>query len=203
MPSVYRIECTHCGRSPNPGNGVAGHVTTDGRKGGKILPEGYLALKLEDGQYAVLPHPVEDSVLKQHGYAWIGASRHGRLFRVTYLICAQCGQLQKEYQHHDSRSGCLVAIISVPMATLLLKFWLGMALGLSLVMSCFVMTGVFGLVSLANWLRWRGANRLLKLTACADCGGGKFKTIPQAVSKAFPCPFCKTNNMRYDWAGVS
>jgi hypothetical protein len=203
MPTVFRVECTHCGRLPETSNGVAGYVTTDGRKGGKILPEGYLALKLDDGEYVALPHPIEDSVLKQHGYAWIDASRCARLFRVTYLICVRCGQLQREYQHNDSCSGCLIGIVSVPITALVLKFWMGLALGLSLVVSYFVMMGVFGLVALVNWLRWHGANRSLKLTACPECGGGEFKTMAQAAGKTFPCPFCKTNNMRYTRAGIS
>jgi len=203
MPTIYRIECTNCGQSPKVKSVTAGWVTTDGRKGGIILPEGYLSLKLSNGEYIDLPHPIEASVLKKNGFTWQKASQQSRLFRVTFKICTQCGMVQEERQHQNSRSGCLAGLFAAIAVFFLLKFWLKHDWGFSFFMGYLVLMSVFRLAELANWLRWQNRNQNLKLKTCAGCDCGEFKTISQMVGKSWPCLFCKTSNMKYTVAGKS
>jgi len=203
MPTIYRARCGHCDQSPEINSAVTGWVTTDGQKGGKLLPDGYLAVKLDSGNYVTLPHPIERRVLQRQGFTWNQASQQSRLFRFTFKICVQCGTILEERQHQDIQTGCSVGLIGATMAVFPLKFWFKNGWIASLLMSYFVALGLFGLMALINWFRWRGRNHDLKLTACPKCGGRGFRRISQATGKSWPCPFCKTQNMKYTTAGIS
>jgi|GEM_PF-3058400 len=203
MPTIYRLQCAACGKSPEVEGALAGWVTTDGGEGGQILPDGYLALRLDNGEFKPLPHPVEASTLRQLGFTWAGAARQSRLFRVTFKICQTCGTLHEERQHQGSQTGCLVATVSIPVSVITLKFGFGHSWGSSLFSAYGLMLGVIGLVSLVNWLRWRSKNAELKLASCAKCQSKAFITIPKAVRQVLMCPHCMTQNVRCNIAGMS
>lgn len=203
MPAIYRAKCTSCGGTPDADTGVAGWVTTDGRKGGKIMSEGFLALKLDSGEFKCLPHPIEDSCLKGHGFTWVRASRESRLFRVNFMVCEGCGLVCNEYQHHDSRTGCLFAFVTAPGTILFLKYVIGSNWLASIFGAWFGMFAVFGGVAIFNRIRWRARNVTLKLSACPSCRGTKFTPVSRANGKSLMCPHCHTLNMRYEPAGIS
>jgi len=203
MPTIYRIQCKACGKGPKVDNGLAGWVATDGREGGEILPDGYLALRLDDGEFKPLPHPAEASTLRGLGFTWKEAARQNRLFRVTFKICRTCGCLCEERQHNDWRTGCLAALISIPLTMILLKFVVNCSWGASLFGAYLSTFAIFGVVSLFNWTRWRKPNRELKLKKCPRCGMAEFTTISRAAGKALMCPHCQTQNMRCNVAGIS
>jgi len=203
MPVIYRAICSSCGGTPNSNGGVAGWVTTDGRKDGKILSEGFLALKLENGDFVCLPHPIEDSRLRGHGFTWVRASRESRLFRVNLMICEGCGLISEEYQHHDSRTGCLFAFMAAPALIFFLKFVIKFAWALSFFGAWAGMFAVLWGVAHLNKMRWRERNAALKLRNCSACGGTKFVSVSQATGKSLMCPHCHTLNMHYAAAGKS
>lgn len=203
MPSIYRLQCTACGKAPGADGTLAGWVTTDGREGGQILPDGYLALRLDSGEFKPLPHPAEASTLQRLGFTWAEASRQSRLFRVTFKICCHCGALHEEPQHHDLQTGCLAATISIPITIMSLKFGFGRSWGSSLFSSYGVMLGIMGLVPLGNWLRWRKQNIKLKLVKCAQCRADDFITLPKACRRVLMCSHCQTQNLHCNSAGIS
>lgn len=203
MPTIYRLQCDACGKSPEVESALAGWVTTDGRKEGRILPDGYLAVRLDNGEFKPLPHPVEDSTLRQLGFTWAGAAKQSKLFRVTFKICHTCGTLHEERQHQDSRTGCLVATVSIPISVITLKFGFGQSFGSALFGAFMATMVVMGIFLLANWLRWRSRNDELKLASCAKCHSKKFITIPKAVRQVLMCPHCMTQNLRCNIAGMS
>jgi hypothetical protein len=202
MPGIIRIECTACGQGPALETPLAGWVTTDGKKGGRILPDSYLALKLETGGFVPLPHPIEGSRLKQHGFTWARAAKEGRLFCVTYKICTACGLIHEERQIQNQRLGCNIGFFGAVVALILFKFIVKVNWGLSLLLSYFAAIGMYGMAELLDKGRWRQANQELKLKCCT-CGNIEFITISKAIGKMLPCPFCKTRNMKYTAAGKS
>src|ERR1043165_583285 len=169
MPIVYRIKCEVCGKSPEADGPLAGWVTTEAGGCGQILPEGYVAVRLDSGEFKPLPHPLETRTLEKLGFTWVQAAREGRLFRVTYKICRKCGRLHEERQHRDTRAGCLAAVFSLPIAVAVLKFghksdWIA-----SLIGGYFVMMAVLASMQLFNWIRWLKQNAGLKLQRCSKC----------------------------------
>jgi hypothetical protein len=203
MPAIYRAMCLSCGGTPDAKGGVAGWVTTDGRKGGKILSESFLALKLDSGEFVCLPHPIESSRLKGYGFTWVQASRQSRLFHVKLIICEGCGLICEEYQHHDSRTGCLLAFLTAPAMILFLKCTIKLGWLTSIFGAWFGMFAVLWGVGMFNRMRWRWRNAALKLRNCSACGGTKFISVSRAAGKSLMCPQCHTPNMRYDAAGIS
>lgn len=203
MPLVYGIRCTECLQSPHPGGGVAGYVATDGGKDGAILPEGYFALKLDDGTSVCLPHPIEDSSLREHGYSWRQAAREARLLWITVKICRSCGTLHEEARIHDGGRGCVPSVITSLLVLLGAKFALRWSWGWSLLLAYAVLLGVVTAAALFNRLRWRSENQRFTLRQCRSCGGRGFYTLSRARGKSLPCPFCKSRAMRCDLVGIS
>jgi hypothetical protein len=203
MPTIFRVECTACNLGPEVVGAVAGMVITDRRGGGHTLPEGYLAVQLDSGELIRLPHPVEGLVLQRHGFTWTQAGNQGRLFRVTFQICSQCGLLHEERQIHDPRYGCGASFVVAAITIALCKLGIGLNWEFSLLTGYFAMLGVLALVVAVNRARWRKANQALKLPSCSGCGSPEFTTIPKAVGKALPCPHCTTHNVRCTIAGTS
>ena len=203
MPLVYRLQCENCGKSPTVKGVLAGWVTTDGGKAGVILPESYLAVKLNSGELECLPHPVEQSTLEGLGFKWATAAKEGRLVTVTFKICEQCGSLNEEGQIRDPRGGCLVAVISAAIVVIALKLFASTRWPAALFVAYLTMLSVFGAVAISNWLRWRGGNLRLRLKSCSHCQGVEFLTIRQATRKAVICQHCRTQNVRCKAAGIS
>src|SRR3954451_23845464 len=107
MPIVYRIQCNACGRTPETIGGVAGYVTTDGRKNGVILPDTYLSVLLDSGESVPLPHPLEGTILSEQGFTWRRATKEGRLFRVRFKVCKRCGAFSEERRRDYPRAVCI------------------------------------------------------------------------------------------------
>ncbi len=203
MPVIFRAICTNCGETPEVNRSVDGTATAPGRKEGESLREGFLALKLDNGKFVVLSHPLEQRHLKEHGFTWSQAARQSRLFSVQRKICERCGLICEEYQHGRSHGGCLVAVLAVPVMAGLLKYgakasWLTALFGAYL-----GMLAVFGSLELLGRARWRERNAKLKLRECPACRGTKFLPVSKAAGKFMMCPRCHTQNMRYDVAGIS
>lgn len=203
MPIVYRIQCQSCGKGPGLSNFLAGWVTTDGGQGGTILPDGYLAVKLDNGEFKSLPHPVETSTLKGLGYSWNSAARQGRLHRIGFKICTKCGTFHEEQAHHNGMAGCLLGLASTPIALIALKFGLKTGWGTALFGACLLMFAIWGVVAFGSWWRWREPNSRLKLKSCCKCGATEFTTIQKSVGKTLICPQCGTAAMRCAIAGMS
>ena len=156
MALVYRLQCTQCHESPQVSGDVAGYVNMDGKKGGRILPGGYLALKRVDGSYACLPHPIESSSLQAEGFTRKQAAREERLFRVTYKICRKCGVIHEEYRHcSDPFAGCLAGIIAFAATLLASKFALGFAWFSSAGFACVAFYGLGGVFDQIERRGWR------------------------------------------------
>lgn len=201
MPVVYRAECESCGKGPATNKALVGWVTFDGREGGVILPESYLALKLNSGELACLPHPLESSTLRGHGYSWSRAAFSGRLFRVTYLICTGCGTINEQRQIETGAGGCSVGyftgIVSIiPLRFLILDSW-WQAIG----MGFLLMVLTYSTAEFVFSRRWSKQNAAMRLTQCNHCQTNKFITVGEATKKLTICPQCGENSMRYSIAG--
>lgn len=201
MPTIYRIQCSACGKGPKADNGLAGWVTSDGCQGGEVFPEGYLAVRLDDGALKPLPHPIESSTLQGLGLTWVEATRQNRLFRVTFKICQKCGRFHTERQHHDPRTGCLIALTVAPIMVAALKYVAKLSWGSSLFGAYPGMVAIVGMIWLINWLRWRKQNSELKLSGCSNCGCANLATISKMAGKVLMCPHCQTQNMHCVVAG--
>jgi len=182
---------------------LAGYVTTDGGDRGVILPEGYVAVKLDSGVFEPLPHPLETSTLEKLGFTWVKAAREGRLFSVTFKICRKCGCLHEERQHRDLQAGCFAVMILGLITVAVLKFWEGSDWGLSLIAGFFMMLSAAASLGLFSWLRWRKQNAGLKLGCCSKCKATDFVTLPKAKGVALMCSHCQTENLHCTVAGIS
>ncbi len=70
MGTIYRICCTSCSQSPQSlREEVAGYVAMDDRRDGVVLPDGYLEFRRTDQEPVMLAHPIEESILEEHGGA--------------------------------------------------------------------------------------------------------------------------------------
>jgi len=175
----------------------------DGRDGGVVLPVGYVAVQLSNGELACLPHPVEESTLREHGLTWRQASRQGRLFRVEFKICERCGTLHEERRIYDGQAGCLPGVIGGFATIPLIHFgaqvsWIGSMFG-----GYFTVLAIWLFVSLCLHLKWRRRNKATRIRRCNQCAAKELSTIQKVAGKAIMCPFCHTKQMRYELAGIS
>jgi hypothetical protein len=203
MPTVYRIQCETCGKGPDITHCLAGWVTTDGSRSGVVLPEGYVAVKLDGGEFKPLPHPAETSTLKSLGYNWDSAAKQGRLYRVAFKICKKCGTFHEERQHHNGIAGCIPGLITFPVAAIVAKLALKSAWISAMCVAYLSTVSVAGIVGIASWVRWRRANSQLRLQKCAKCAATEFMTIPKAKGKALICPHCGIETVHCTIAGKS
>jgi hypothetical protein len=203
MPTVYRIRCDACGRGPDAHEGVAGYVATDGKSSGVVLPDGYLAVRLDSGVFVALPHPLEESTLSAQGFTWRQASKEGRMHRMTYKVCQRCGLLHEERQLHDGRAGCMPAVAVGIAIFVFIKFAVHRSWSLALFVGYLGMIAGWFLVMLGTMFRWKKQNSTTKLRDCAACHATELITFERAVGKLLPCPYCHTTNMRYTCAGLS
>jgi hypothetical protein len=203
MPTIYRIQCQTCGKGPAVSNCLAGWVATDGGKGGMILPEGYLAVKLDSGEFKSLPHPAEASTLKSLGYNWNSAERQGRLYRISFKICKKCGTFHEECQHHNGMAGCLLALIAFPVVMTAAKLVYKASWGGAVFVAYLSTIAVWGVIVAASWLRWRKPNSQLRLKSCSKCAATEFTTIQRANGKSLICPHCGSKSMHCAIAGMS
>jgi hypothetical protein len=203
MPDVYRIRCGNCSQVSDVGGKVGGYVTVDGRDDGLVLPDSYMAIKLDDGTLECLPHPDEDAVLKEHGFTWVSAEARGRLFIVEYKICAACGALHEEVQVSTFNIGCIVFLLVLAAALPVFRFAVDCSWGISLVtasmlaLSAIIVVGQFQKIE----QRKKGGARILR--QCPSCGHDRLLTFSKARGKTLPCPFCKASAVTCTCAGIS
>jgi hypothetical protein len=113
MPTVYRQYCEQCDADRDTEityDGFAGAVVTSSKRGGKIIAGHYLAYCDVNDTLVPLPHPIETSALKKQNDTWFNATIHGRLFRITNLICKQCGALNQSPNLCSTQLGCMIGI---------------------------------------------------------------------------------------------
>jgi hypothetical protein len=199
MPIIYRAQCKSCRSAPDP-NGSGDSVS---RPEGSSFSEGYLAVRLNNNELAVLPHPSENITLKKYGFTHEQASKEKRLYYFQYKICEECGTLHKEQQVPGDPKGCLPSIIA-GVATMILVWFFAKA---NWFISCcagllmFLFVGI--LFSKIYNRQRRNEIETLKLKSCTHCRGNRFKAIHEIAKKPVMCPFCKTRNMTYIPVAIS
>lgn len=203
MPTIYKIQCESCKRAPEAKGSLAGYVRTDGREGGIILPASYLAVCLKSGEFVCLPHPLEESTLKDCGFTWHKAWKEGRLFRIEYKICTRCGALHEERQIHSLRAGCLPAVIGGFLIVFLTHFLAHFSWASSFLIGYLGIFAILLLFLLLTSFLWRKKNAETKLMRCTRCDANEFITIPNATRKPIMCPYCATQSMHCQIAGKS
>ena len=204
MPEVYRVFCTKCLHSPSFGiGGVAAYVKADDRDQGAVTPASYLAFRRDDGELVCLPHPNENSVLREHGGSWSSASRNGQILSVAYKVCTTCGTVNEESQIYDAGLGCMVAIIAAIATFAVVRFIFGIHVLPAFALAYGVMFIPLGLASFIHRIRWSRTNTQMALAQCSACGGGDFCDLPLATRGPMMCPNCRTRNMLYSDAGFS
>lgn len=203
MPTVFRITCSNCGKHQETTGEVAGFFSPDGKTGGQVIPEGFLALKLPDGNFLCLPHPIEGSALENNGYSFDRAIKEGCLFSISFKVCTECGQLHEEKQHVSSNRGCLPAMVAVLAFMLTLRFVLDFTWSASFLSSLVFTLILLALAEYVHSLRWNKENALLKVVCCSRCNKPNMKSLGQLSGKTIPCPFCGRRSVQIDIAGRS
>jgi len=208
MGTIYRAYCEKCDRGTTARadwKGFAGCVTSYDGTGGGTLHTGYwLAVLTDGGDIVPLPHPIEDSTLRQLGYKWKEVAHRGRLLGITNVVCLSCGTLNEARRITVSGDyGCLTGLLGGAVCFLLLKTFTGMAFPLVLLTSYLVLFSPWVVVPL--WLRWRYNERQasLALRNCTKCGSTKFVPLSRATKAIHKCPRCGELSMRYSIAGRS
>lgn len=205
MGTIYRKYCDKCDADSAQDisfDGFAGAAITNNSEGGKIISEGYLALLNPAGMLIPLPHPIESSALHQQGETWSGATRTGRILRVTNLICSDCGAMNTTADLSASAYGC--------------GFGLILSIGLIAANTWYLKLPVF-IASLMIWaglilphlmidaylrMRFRANVRPFRFKRCT-CGSRKAISIARAGKKLFPCKRCGEKSVRIEIAGRS
>jgi len=203
MPLIYRIKCEACGKEPIMKSFVAGWVTTDREKGGTILPDGYMALKRETGEFVCLPHPIEHRRLESYGYTWDQAVNQGRLFDIKFKICTTCGLINEDPEICHPQIGCFPVLIASAVSITLFKWLLKLNWPLTLLLGICICYAVACYVDYLNKLRRLKGDQNLRLNKCSACSGVDFIEIPQIGERLMPCPLCKAQAMKYTGAGIS
>jgi len=203
MPLIYRIKCEACGKEPIMKSFVAGWVTTDREKGGTILPDGYMALKRETGEFVCLPHPIEHRRLESYGFTWNQAAKQKRLYRVTFKICATCGLINEEASIVNQRLGCGAGIIAAITSMVVFRVVINLNWPLSLFLGWVICFATYFVTERINKVRQEKSDPALSLKSCSGCGESNFVTIPSAEGTTMPCPMCKAKAMEYRGAGFS
>ncbi len=203
MPLIYRIKCSACGKGPTIKSFVAGWVTTDDEKGGTILPDSYMALKLDTGEFVCLPHPGEGRSLKSYGFEWDEAARQGRLFHITFKICTKCGLINEDPETCTPQIGCGGVMLAVAVAIVSLRGFVKLNWLLTIIIGFFICFAGGWFVDHLNKLRRRKSDQSLRLKSCSGCNGVDFLEIPNVGDKSMPCPSCKADALKYTAAGIS
>src|ERR1044072_5088277 len=115
MGTLYHKSCAHCDADREPSitfDGFVGAVVSDRSRGGEIIADGYLAFLNSDRELIPLPHPAEQSTLKQQGETWRHATLNGRLLRIENLVCRDCGEMNSAASLTSiTDAGCLFGVI--------------------------------------------------------------------------------------------
>jgi hypothetical protein len=180
MPSVYRVVFSDDTAPAELDPAIAGAVTTDGGKRGRIVPGEYQALLVGE-KIVPLPHPAEQQTIREHGESFVSASFKGTYLRVTQRLCMQCGTLIEAPQISFGAPGCLPSVLAGAgagiYAVLAAKWELfdGAQLALGTLCGSLLFTTLSGLAYAK--LRWRNRQRLIARNACPVCRSKILRSI--------------------------
>lgn len=206
MGTLFRKYCPTCDRDTETNvtfDGFAGAAITNSRQGGEIVSLGYLAYIADDGDLVPLPHPIESCALHAAGATWTRATIHGRLLRITNLICTDCGAQNTTATLDTGGIGCVPSLLLV-----------GIAIACNILVFSFhpiieaflVWMAVFTppwLIDRYVWLRYRGNVRPHQTDRCNLCGGRHVLSLANARNSSLCCPRCKQKTMTIEVAGRS
>ncbi len=190
MPIVYRIEVSDESEQKGLDPSLAGVVTSDGKKTGKVMPGEYQALLVGD-EIKPLPHPLERSTLKAHDQTYLSASLKGILLQVERRICLRCGHIfDAPRVVFSGAAGCLPALLVGLMAFVFPRFVFGLGTGVSLLISWAVS---MVLVLLFQWagvlfIRARFSERQASIQQrqCPICHAAGFVSVSSIAGKRVP-----------------
>jgi hypothetical protein len=205
MGTIYRKYCETCDADSGQKvtfEGFAGAVISNGNAGGEIIDDGYLALLKPTGELVALPHPVEDSALREQGETWSGATWSGRILHVTNLICPECGTMNTTASLSANSYGCVCGLVLAAGMAAVCKWWFKLSGPLEMLMIWSALFLPNLLISFYLRTRFQENARPFLFERC-KCGSKKAVSVKQARKKVFPCTRCKNKSVRIAIAGRS
>ena len=200
MPVIYQGHCSSCDyESPTISDGHCGAVIAHDPS--KISE---YAVHPTDNRIVVLMHPLEQSIIEDHGYTYASATFQGRYLTIKDYFCKSCGHV---YETRRLSSANLVFGCLPP---LLVAIVVGATIGY--IRSSFVdgfFAGMFAtfvawfvidwLVGIGIRIRYADRNREFRIArVCPRCGSRR-----AATGGRLPCPQCKQNSMKVKAVGMS
>jgi hypothetical protein len=190
MPIVYRIEVSDEAEQKGMDPSLAGVVTFDGKKTGKVMPGQYQALMVGD-EMKPLPHPLEWSTLKAHNQTYLSASLKGILLEVERRICLKCAHIfDAPRVVFSGAAGCLPALLLATIFFAYLRFFLGRPTGDSLFISWGALMVVVLLFQSAGalYIRARFSERQASIQQrrCPICHATDFASVSSLAGKRVP-----------------
>ena len=136
--------------------------------------EGWLGVRLDSGEVAVLPHPLERERLAEYGFTLETARRENRLMSYVTMVCDGCTAIV-DLEGGDPRlgpllrDGCARAILEI--------------------------------LPLVNCrLRKR---TVLSDIACTRCCAGRLYPLSNLQKTVMACPACGEVSFQFEWRGIS
>jgi hypothetical protein len=166
---------------------LAGAVTFDGKKTGKVMPGEYQALLVGD-KVRPLPHPLERSGLRAENQTYLSASLSGLFLQVERRICLQCGYIfDSPHLAFAGVAGCLPALLVALAGFAVLRFAAHITTGKSLFAAWALMVGLAVLFYLAGalYIRVRFSKRQASIAQplCPACQGSRSVSVSRAAGK--------------------
>ncbi len=168
-------------------NSLAGMVTFDGKKAGKVMAGEFQAL-LINRKIIPLAHPGEWARLRMYNQSYLSASVRGMLLRVERRICLQCGNVFDAPRFvFSSVPGCL-ALLVVLFATFAVFRWaLEMSTGKSLYAASAILVAVLLIIQFLGtlYIRMRFSERQESIAQpqCQGCGSSDSISVSKAAGK--------------------
>ncbi len=187
MPGVYRIEDNLNSGKSGLDHSLAGAVTYDGKKSGRLVPGEYQALFLGDC-IVPLKHPLELSTLRHHKLTYLSASLKGILLRIEKQICLGCGCVVDSPQvSFAAVAGCIPGLAIGVALSFILRFLASLPTDLSvcsgLVASFFVAALIPVLGTLFVRIVYAQRQRAIAQSACPACNGPNLKAVAALAGK--------------------
>jgi hypothetical protein len=166
---------------------LAGTVTFDGKKVGKVMAGEFQAL-LVDREIIPLPHPLEWARLRAHNQSYLSASVRGMLLRVERRICLHCGNVFDAPRLVFSPvPGCFVLLVAVLASFTLFRLAFDKSTSESVFMTFVVLIAVLLIIQVAGilYIRMRFSERQESIAQrqCQGCGSSDSVSVSKAVGK--------------------
>jgi hypothetical protein len=148
----------------------------------------------------VLPHPGEHRALERTGLTLDGATRLGRMVRLTTVVCRECGATYQRRRLCTSigSTGCMIGLG----ASLISGIGAGVcrrSFEVGVLAFCGVMVLATAVIELIEWCllqRFRArAWALRRARNCPKCGSDWAQAICRY--RLVPCPNCKRRRVRF------